>query len=308
MEPEAEVIEFQGFSKRYGRREAPAVEGLTLSVKDGEILGLVGLNGAGKTTMLRAAAGLIYPSSGNIRLNGHDIVREKIHASASTGIVPEFPNFEPTARSLDLLEYLGGYNGLGGDGFPALSQALLARVGLAGCERRRVGTFSQGMKKRFALAAALLAKPRNLLLDEILNGLDPGGIRFVRRLLLELKGEGCAILLSSHILSEVESVADRIAVIHHGRLLECIPLKEIYASREVRLRLTIRNPGPDIARYLSTVGEVHNEGNTFTVSQPRQEVWQVNHELVQRGAEVAEIRTETEDLEGYFFRTIGEEL
>ncbi len=307
VEPQAKVIAYEGYSKAYGRKERPAVQDLSLSVNNGEILGLVGLNGAGKTTMLRAAAGLLLPTSGTVRMDGHDIVRDKVAASRTLGIVPEFPNFEPSASALDLLEYLGGYHGLAGDAFRAHALALLTKVGLTGNEGRKVGTFSQGMKKRFALAAALLAHPRNLLLDEILNGLDPEGIRFVRRLLLELRTEGSAILLSSHILSEVESVADRIAVLHKGRLLECVPLKDIYASRAIRLRVRIRNPSPEVAAYLSSVGPVEREGESFSIAQPHGEVWEVNTELVRRGAQVAEIRMDREDLESYFFRTIGEE-
>ena len=300
------MIEFQNLSKSYTRKERPALENVTLSVKDGEIVGLVGLNGAGKTTMIRVAAGLAFPTSGTVRHNGHDIVSQKVAASETLGIVPEFPNFEPSGRAFELLEYLGGYNGLGGDDFTARAASLLTSVGLGGNEWRRVGTFSQGMKKRFALAAALLANPRNLLLDEILNGLDPEGIRYIRHLLLELKSRGASILLSSHILTEVESVADRIAVLHEGRLVHCVSLAEIHKSRGVRLRIVLRNATPDHVHYLESLGAVQREGSLYTVESPSAEPWTVTAELVRRGGEVAEIRTEREDLEDYFFRTIGE--
>jgi ABC-2 type transport system ATP-binding protein len=300
------TIEFEELTKTYFGGKVPAVRGLTLEVSKGEVLGLVGLNGAGKTSMIRVGGGLILPTSGTVRLNGFDIVEEKVKASASVGWVPEFPNFDPRARAWELLEYLGGYNGLSGPSFRASCYSLLGKVGLAGCEMQRLGSFSQGMKKRFSLATAILARPDNLLLDELLNGLDPEGIRYVRELIFSLRKDGASVLLSSHILSEVENMADRIAILHNGRLLKVVSREELEGSTARRLRVRVVEKEADASAYLSSVGEVVREGIYLTVANPTSEAWQINDELVRRGCKVAEIRIEREDLESLFFRLIHE--
>jgi ABC-2 type transport system ATP-binding protein len=277
-----------------------------LEVRKGEVLGLVGLNGAGKTSMIRVGAGLILPTSGTVLLNGYDIVSEKVKASSSVGWVPEFPNFDPHARAAELLEYLGGYNGLGGPSFRSRCFYLLGEVGLAGCEFQKLGSFSQGMKKRFSLATAILAKPQNLLLDELLNGLDPEGIRYVRNLISTLRKDGASILLSSHILSEVENMANRIAILHNGSLLKVVSRDELHNSTAQRLRVKLVEMEGDAPSYLSSIGEVTRDGLDFTISNPTSEPWEVNQELVRRGCKVAEIRMDREDLESLFFRLIHE--
>lgn len=299
------MIEFRGLTKVYSKREGPAIREISLTVKDGEILGLVGLNGAGKTTMMRIASGLALPTEGTVVIGGHDIVSEKVEASSTLGMVPEFPNFEPTAKAVRLLEYLAGYNGLDGDGLREEALSLLREVGLGGAEWRKVGAFSQGMKKRFSLAAALISRPHNLLLDEILNGLDPEGIRFIRNLLLRLKANGLSILLSSHILSEVEHVADRIAIIHHGRLRKVITMEDVISSTEQTLRVVLQNDSKDALDYLASIGQISANGRVITISKPSEKPWVVNSELLRRGAEVSELAMEREDLESYFFREIG---
>lgn len=284
----------------------PALTALDLEVRNGEIVGLVGLNGAGKTTAIRVAAGVALPSRGTVLLDGHDIVGAKLEAASSLGWVPEFPNFEPQGRAADLLEYFAGYYGLQGPSSRDWCHSLLRQVGLEGHERERVGTFSQGMKKRFAMAAALLHHPKNLLLDELLNGLDPQGIRFSRNLLLSLRQQGCAILLSSHILTEVEQLSDRIAFVHHGRLIKTIPRAELEKAPGSRLRVRVVNSDAGVLDYLKGVGPTVIDGPSFVLEAPQADPSEVNAELVRRGYRVADLHTEREDLEAYFFRLIGE--
>ncbi|MDE1819843.1 MAG: ABC transporter ATP-binding protein [Euryarchaeota archaeon] len=300
------MLEISGLSKQYPTQREPALRDLSLSVHDGEIVGFVGLNGAGKTTAIRVAAGVALPSSGAVRLDGFDIVAEKIRAASTLGWVPEFPNFEPQGRALQLLEYFSGYHRMEGPQARDWCRFLLARVGLEGHERERVGTFSQGMKKRFALAAALLSKPKNLLLDELLNGLDPQGIRFSRNLLLSLRHQGCAILLSSHILTEIEQLADRIAFVHQGRLIRLISRGELEKAPGSRLRVKLSNPDSGALDYLSSLGKAVSEGSSLVLDAPGVDPAEVNQALVQRGYRVADLHTEREDLEAYFFRLIEE--
>ena len=300
------MLQFSGLSKRYRTSREPALLGFDLEVRDGEIVGLVGLNGAGKTSAIRIASGVTLPSGGTVRVDGHDIVGEKRLASARLGWVPEFPNFEPQGRAQELLEYFAGYYALEPGKTSEWIQFLLKQVGLSGREHDRVGTYSQGMKKRFALAAALIHRPKNLLLDELLNGLDPEGIRFARHLILSLRSQGCAVLLSSHILTEVEQLADRIAFVHKGKLLRILPHQDLERAPGARLRVQVTHPAEGVLEYLRTVGPTTWEGRSYVVSSPQVGPHQVNRELLQRGFEVAELHTEREDLESYFFRLIEE--
>ena len=200
------MIEVIGLTKSYSRHWTPAVSDLSLTVGKGEIVGFVGLNGAGKTTTIKTGAGVLLPSSGTVVIDGRDIVREKKEASAMLGWIPEYPVFEPGARALQLLQYYSGF-------VPSASRTasecveLLARVGLANYERNKLRSYSQGMRKRFALAVALVNSPENFLLDEALNGLDPEGIHQVRELADALRKDGASVLLSSHILSEVQALS-----------------------------------------------------------------------------------------------------
>ncbi len=225
------LVDISNLTKTFPGRRKPAVAGVSLSVLTGEIVGFVGLNGAGKTTTIRIASGLIKPSAGRVCVAGFDIEREKVAASHHVGLVPEFPNFDPGAKALSLLRYFAGYHGFRGRRALERSLTLLELVGLRESAGLRFRAFSQGMKKRIALAVALLGEPEVLLLDEVLNGLDPLGIVLVRELMMEWRKEGKAILLSSHLLNEVQQVADRVAIIHTGRLVKVLSRSELATGR-----------------------------------------------------------------------------
>ncbi|MGI0156666.1 MAG: ABC transporter ATP-binding protein, partial [Thermoplasmata archaeon] len=221
------MLRIEDLSKTFPGRVTPAVDGLNLELRDGEVLGLVGLNGAGKTTTIRAAAGVSLPSKGRILVDGHDVVRDKVRASERIGWVPELFPFEPNAKAARLLTFYAGFHGVTGEAARHRAYELLERVGLKGVEDVRVRTYSQGMKKRFGLAAAMLAEPQHLLLDELLNGLDPEGMAFVRSWILDLRRQGKGVLLSSHQLAELQALADRVAFIHRGRLLKTVGRAEL---------------------------------------------------------------------------------
>lgn len=221
------MIEIKDLTKIYTRNGRPAVNSVSLTVNNGEIMGFAGLNGAGKSTTIRVATGIIYPSSGSVLIDGHDIVYEKVKASASVGWVPELPNFEPNAKPLTLMRYYGGFYGMKADDATRKGTELLKEVSLEDSINEKLRNYSQGMKKRFSLASAMLNDPQNYFFDETLNGLDPEGIRFMRKLMVDLKAKGKAVLLSSHILNELENVADRIAIIHKGKIIELMDRKKI---------------------------------------------------------------------------------
>jgi ABC-2 type transport system ATP-binding protein len=299
------VLVVQTLTKRFPGRPRPAIEDVQFEVRDGEILGLVGLNGAGKTTTIRIAAGVSLPTRGTVLVDGNDIVQEKRHASERVGWVPELFPFEPEARALPLLVYHAGFHGIPGAEARTHGRELLARVGLAEVENDRIRTFSQGMKKRFSLACAMVSDPPNLLLDEILNGLDPEGIAFVRNWTAELRRQGKAVLLSSHLLTELQALADRVAFVHHGHILRTISRAELASAGEPMFRVTIANLDPAALEYLGSVGTPRTEGSTVFVSRPKIEAASLNAELVRRGYQVTELRVETTSLESYFLGLIG---
>ena len=215
------MIEIESVSKKFKGTRFPAVQDLNLSIPNGEVLGLVGLNGAGKTTTLRLCSGVLLPTSGKIIVDGIDLSEDKREASRNIGWVPEQTNFNLYENPISLMKYYSTLYGMDKDSADRIIINLLSMVGLESkFNKISFLKMSQGMKKRFMIAVALLANPDNILLDETINGLDPGGIKFVIDLIKKLRDEGKTIVLSSHILKEVEAVSDRVAIIHKGKLVK----------------------------------------------------------------------------------------
>jgi ABC-2 type transport system ATP-binding protein len=305
------LIEISNLTKRYGRtsNQPYALNEVSLSVNDKEIVGFVGLNGAGKTTTIRIASGVILPSSGTVSIDGYDIGKNKSKASEQIGWVPEFPNFELNAKAKNLLLYFAGFRGIKGDEASRRASELFRDLELSGQENKKLQAYSQGMKKRFSLGLALLPDPKNFLFDEILNGLDPQGIQFVRRLLQDLRGQGKSILLSSHILSEIEAVSDRIVFIHKGRLIKSVTNSELSAIEQGSgvLRMTIPNLDEKGQEYLRTLGEVTvDDKQSITLSGFTVDPSAISAELMKRGFLLREFSLEKSDLEEYFFKLVGE--
>ena len=304
------MIEISGLTKHYGKYTRPAVSDLSLTVDDGEVLGFVGLNGAGKTTTIRISAGIIYPTEGNVWFDGNDIVKDKAKASRQIGWVPEFPNFEPAARPLNLLIYYAGYHGIPKAEAERMGRELLSQVGLDDQLNKRLRDYSQGMKKRFSLAASMISNPNNYLLDEILNGLDPEGIKYVRNLILSFKKDGKAVLLSSHMLKELESVADRIAIINKGKLIKVISRDDLKATGKFIVTVQVKNPDEGVVNILSKYGNVEASNGKYMISQLKVKdvdaTGEINSELISHKYIVSGITVENEDLESFFFRLIGD--
>jgi ABC-2 type transport system ATP-binding protein len=229
----AAVIECQGLTKRY--RGATALAGLDLTVEAGQVFGFLGPNGAGKTTTLRILLGLVAATSGRAWLNGRQVPDPT--GLARVGAMIEEPAFYPWLtgrRNLDLLALSGARLQARGEEVAAA----LDRVGLTGVADRKVKGYSQGMRQRLGLAAALLRRPTLLLLDEPANGMDPAGIREFRTLLRSLASDGTTVFLSSHLLAEVEQVCDQVAVLQAGRLVDQGPTAALATARtQVRIEV-----------------------------------------------------------------------
>lgn len=294
----------QGLTKSYSRGRPPAIDGVEFEVNDGETVGFVGLNGAGKTTTIKVAAGVLLPSAGTVLIDGHDIVRDKVNASMASGWVPEFPNFDMAAKGSSLMKYYAGFYKLGRDADFRCAEVLKA-VGLEGAEGKKLREYSQGMKKRFMLGVALLSNPHNILFDEVLNGLDPEGIAYFRQLVLDYRKEGKAVLFSSHLLSEVEALADKIVVIHKGRVVKIIRRQELSVIGGESLRIVMSKVDPRAVEYLKTLGEVMVDGNTITVKGYSGDASTVSSELARMGCAISEFARLNQSLEDYFFKLIG---
>jgi ABC-2 type transport system ATP-binding protein len=246
------VIRLHALRKAYG--PVVAVDDLSLTVERGEVFGFLGPNGAGKTTTIRMMMGLLAPTSGRVTLDGHDVGREPEAAKAVTGYLPDHPFLYDKLTGREFLRFVGGLYGVERRALARRAEELLARFGLADRSEELTETYSHGMKQRLALAAALVHRPRILVLDEPMVGLDPQGAVAFRRLLVDLSAAGVTIFLSTHSLPVAEELCGRIGILHRGRLAALGSLVELRARaaggagaslEAVFLRLTSApEPGP----------------------------------------------------------------
>jgi len=203
-------IELKGLSKDFGR--VKAVDGIDLTVNTGEFVGLVGHNGAGKTTTIRMLTGQLAPTSGDISVAGVDVVANPAVARTYLGVVPEHPALYEYLTAREMIQFVTEIRGVGD------VEWALEVAGLGADADRLIREYSQGMRRKTALAAALVAKPPVLVLDEALNGLDPASAERVVGVLAELRASGSTVILSTHILDTLEKVADRIVLMEKGQI------------------------------------------------------------------------------------------
>jgi ABC-2 type transport system ATP-binding protein len=221
------MIEVNALRKSYG--PVLAVDGLSFTVVAGEVLGLVGPNGAGKTTTLRSLCGIINPTSGTVRIAGHDIQSEGPQAKSQLAFIPDEPQLFEYLTVDEHLRFVARLYGVADA--PARAAALIEELELTEKRRALPGELSRGMKQKLAIACGLLHRPRVLILDEPLTGLDPGGMKRMRATIAARAAEGAAIILSSHLLHLVEELCTRLLVIRRGRSVALGTLGEIVAER-----------------------------------------------------------------------------
>ena len=221
------MIAIERLCKRFGT--LVAVDDLDLTVEPGTVFGFLGRNGAGKTTTIRMMMGLLQPTSGTVRLGGHDVAREPEAAKRMTGYLPDRPHLYDKLTGLEYLTFVGGLFGLARHDAKQRALALLDDVRLTAQGGELVETFSHGMKQRLALAGALMHRPRILVLDEPMVGLDPEGARELKARIAGLADEGVTIFLSTHSLAVAEEVCGRIGILDRGRLVAIGSLDDLRA-------------------------------------------------------------------------------
>jgi len=296
------VIELQNVSKAFGQRMA--VQNLSLTVPPGEIFGLLGHNGAGKSTAIGMMLGQVWPTEGEVRICGFDVANDRQRALRKVGAIFETPVF---------YDYLSGWRNLEIFSHYAARtskqrlQEVVDWVGLTGRENSKVKTYSHGMRARLALAQALLPEPDLLILDEPGDGLDPEGIHEMRQTILRLRAEmGLTILLSSHLLSEVEQLCTRIAVMNQGRKVFDGPLASIHEAQNwVRLRVDNFSAAVKVLRQDNLI--IDERDSQFIALAVDAKPAQVVRCLVRNDISVCEITPRQRDLEGFYLSLMKED-
>jgi len=307
--PRVHAIRTEKLSMTYRtwRSRVTVLKGLDLQVERGEIFGYLGPNGAGKTTTLKLLAGFARPTSGRAWLFGTPVGDDD--ARRDVGFMPEHPAFPPHLRCQEILTMSGRLSGLSGRDARSRARSLLARAGLDGVATQPVRHLSKGLLQWLGLAHALMGRPHLLILDEPMSGLDPGGRRRMRDLILEERARGTSVFFSSHILADVEMICDRVGILLDGEIVQCGRLDEIL-DREMD-RLEVRAEGlaelttRSMERLGARVGRVGAE--TLIEVDGVERANRVLDEVRGGGGRVRSITARRQSLEEYFLRHVGRE-
>ncbi|SMC01631.1 ABC transporter ATP-binding protein [Rubrobacter radiotolerans] len=294
------VVKTENLSKGYGKGVV-AVEGLDLTVQRGEVYGFLGPNGAGKTTTLRMLLGLIRPTSGSASVLGEEAGSPP--GLAKVGALVESPAFYPYLSGRDNLRVMARYAGAP----RSRVDEVLETVELSGRARARFKKYSLGMKQRLGVAAALLKDPELLILDEPTNGLDPKGMADMRDLIRELGRGERTVLLSSHLLGEVEQICDRVGVIRKGRLVAEGTVAELRGEAGLLVRAAPLEDAAKIAERLAGVEGVEVSDGLLRLATDPGRAAEINRKLVSAGLDVSELRPAEQSLEEVFLELTGEE-
>lgn len=301
------IIEIEGLRKEYRLRHGKrvnAVDGLDLTVPEGGVFGFLGPNGSGKTTTIRCILGLISATSGTTTVLGRPTPAELSNVISRIGSIVETPAMFPTMTARENLLLLGAVDGIG----KRRVTESLEKVGLGERADHKVRTYSLGMRQRLGLAAALLKDPALLILDEPANGLDPAGMREIRELLRLLGSEGRTVFVSSHILTEVEQICDRVAIIDRGKLMLTGRVEDVLAeASRPSLLVGIDNliAGAETLRNAGLAVEV--DGAYLRVALPASDAARVTKLLANEGLYLSELRSDSVSLEDLFLSITAHE-
>jgi ABC-2 type transport system ATP-binding protein len=291
------------FRPGFGLTRTRVLHGISLDVRRGEIFGFIGPNGAGKTTTLKVLMGLIRSSAGRAELLGRDV--NDPACRREVGFAPESPYFYDFLTGRETLAFYARLCGVEPSRIPARVDALLAQVGLAHAGDARLRTYSKGMLQRIGIAQALVHDPTLVFLDEPMSGLDPVGRKEVRDLILSLNAEGKTVFMNTHILSDVQMICDRVAIIVKGRIAYQGDLEDLQGEQKL-YDATLSSLPPDFAEELEArLGPLSGRGGRVSLRLPEKEMHDVLQAALARGARVEEVVRHREDLETLFLRTVG---
>jgi ABC-2 type transport system ATP-binding protein len=308
------AIELSGLTKRYRRGKGlfTAVDDVTLSVPAGQVLGLLGPNGAGKTTTIKMICGLITPSAGTIRLNGHDVARQRADAVRQIGAVLEGSRnvYWPMTAWQNLL-YFGRLKGLRGTEIRPRAERLLTELGLWERRNETVGSYSRGMQQKVAVAAALITDPPVILLDEPTLGLDVEAARTVREWITHLAaGEGKTVVLTTHQLEVAQELSGRIAVIRNGKVIADLPTPQLLARyAEDRFEVRVAGELNGFAGALPAGAQAEADSDTTRVTLPNADtaaLYAFLDDLKASGVPLLSVGQARPGLEEIFLKLIGE--
>lgn len=290
------------YKKRFRTAAVRAVRNLSFTVNEGEVVGFLGPNGAGKSSTIKAMMGFLFPTTGKVEVLGHPAGSPQ--AKKDLGYLPEVALYYPFMKAHELLQLYGGLAGIARHELDQRIAHVIELVGLSGREKALLRTYSKGMQQRLGIAQALIGDPRLLILDELSSGLDPLGRRDLRRILRTLKQEGKTIFFSSHELSEVEMLCDRIIIINRGRKVLESPLEDVIRPLG---GFEIIFKGNGKAVELPRQAEKQADGTLRVCLLPEDQPHEILKKLVLSDVEIVEFRTERGSLEDHFIKIIQED-
>jgi ABC-2 type transport system ATP-binding protein len=303
MNSHTPVIRTHDLTKRF--KKLTAVDEVNFEVHQGEVFGFLGPNGAGKTTTIAMLLGLVRPTTGSAEVLGHDIRRDLSVALRRVGAIVETPAFYPYMSGSDNLRVFARIDG--GDTEKQIP-SILEQIGLEGRGKDKVGTYSQGMRQRLGLGAALLGGPELLILDEPTNGLDPAGMQEMRILIRRLSDEeGKTIFLSSHLLHEVEQVCDRVLILNKGQVIAQGEVEELLSQAHgLEMRIEGAEKAAEVLSELDWVQGTSHEGNWLHIQAPPERAPELLAALASHSLFPFEVRPVVSTLESVFLDLTNE--
>ena len=289
-----------------------ALNGLNLSVEKGQIYGFLGPNGAGKTTTIKCIIGILEADSGDIFIDGKNIKGNELHFKNKIGFLPEQVGLYGRLTAKESLQFYGGFYDLGENEIEKRGKSLLSKLGLEKDSNRKVNQYSLGMRKRLALCIALLNKPEILVLDEPTSGLDPRGVKALRIVLKELNRKGLTIILSSHVLTEVQEICSHVGIINKGKLIreESINgIRKEIEKKSIKLLLKLKEFSKENAKELSKNKKIKNieqknngKHEEVTLELKEENIPWVTDFLVSKGIKIFSIEPQKNSLEEIFLK------